>query len=75
MRRLFIASEVKLPWTIFLYTNNYLRDFDSPCKHFPRILGLCPYGLHDRFGGCALLGLVILLALTKEGNQAAPFAD
>ena len=33
------------PWTIFLYTNNYLRDFDPSCKDFPRILVLRPLGI------------------------------
>ena len=28
------------PWTIFLYTNNRVREFESPCKDFLRILGL-----------------------------------
>src|SRR6185437_277418 len=32
------------PWTIFLYTNNYLRDSDPACKDFVCILGLCPRG-------------------------------
>ena len=49
MRRLFAASEVKLPWTIFLYTNNYLRDFDPSCKDFIRILGMCPCGPSPRW--------------------------
>ncbi len=34
------------PWTIFLYTNNYLRDFASRCKDSPRILGLRPLAPH-----------------------------
>ncbi len=57
MHRLFTASEVKLPWTIFLYTNNYLRDFDPSCKDFIHILGMRPCGPHDRFGGRAFCGL------------------
>ena len=28
------------PWTIFLYTNNHLHRFASPCKHSPRSLVL-----------------------------------
>ena len=41
----FHAPNTSQPWTIFLYTNNYLREFDPPCKHFPRILGLRPHAL------------------------------
>ena len=44
---------------IFLYTNRYLRETTPRCEDFPRILGLRPYSLHDRFGGRALRGTVI----------------
>src|SRR5690348_2545951 len=30
------------PWTIFLYTNNHLRERKPRCKDFPRILVLRP---------------------------------
>src|SRR6185437_16357387 len=31
------------PWTIFLYTNNHLRDCDPACKDFLCILVLRPF--------------------------------
>ena len=35
------------PWTIFLYTNNHLRDFASRCKGSVCILVLRPTDLSD----------------------------
>ena len=38
------APSTRSPWTIFLYTNNHLREFSPRCKDSPRILGLRPRG-------------------------------